>query len=75
LVKVHRRGKLIDMVVSTAGAFAQEHREEADDGVSLSAEEEAEIEVRIAQTDEEIRAGRAITWERFLEERALRRGG
>ena len=41
----------------------------------LSPEEEAELAQVIAETDEDFRAGRGISWEQFLEERAVRRAG
>lgn len=46
-----------------------------DEPVILSPEEEAEIEHVIAETDDDFRAGRGITWEQFLAQRASRRVG
>ncbi|MFT3764038.1 MAG: hypothetical protein QM820_00710 [Minicystis sp.] len=60
--------------MSTARARSREEQDDGD-GVALSVEEEAEILDRVAETDEDIRAGRAITWEKFLAERERRRAG
>jgi hypothetical protein len=50
------------------------HESEAG-GVVLTPEDEAELVSRIAETDEDLRTGRAITWEQFQEEREARRAG
>jgi hypothetical protein len=59
--------------MSTSPAAAEVLEEE--EGVVLSPEEEAEMEAIIAETDEDFRAGRCITWEQFLAERDKRRAG
>jgi hypothetical protein len=46
-----------------------------DGGIILSPDDEAELLERIAETDEDFRAGRLLTWEQFLEQRAVRRAG
>lgn len=45
----------------------------SDEPVILSPEQEDELEQVIAETDEDERAGRGITWAQFLEERGTRR--
>lgn len=57
------------------GAQARHDQSEGQEGVVLSAEEEAELDQVITETDEDERMGRCITWEQFLAERALRRAG
>lgn len=49
--------------------------ENADEVVSLSPDEEREIELAIAESDEDVRAGRVISWEQFVAERRDRRAG
>jgi hypothetical protein len=52
----------------------EQDQDGAEGGVILSPEDEAALEQVIAETDEAERAGRCVTWEQFLAERALRRG-
>ena len=61
------------MSTSTAHVEERDHDDE-EGGVILSPEDEAELERVIAETDEDERAGRCITWEKFLAERTIRRG-
>ena len=65
------RSKLLGM--TTARAEGHDQDIEAG-GVILSAEDEAELERVVAETDEAERAGQCIPWEQFLAERAIRRG-
>lgn len=51
----------------------QEALQAGDD--DLTPEEFDELERGAAQTDEDFRAGRLLTWEQFLERRAVRRAG
>jgi len=64
------RGRLLR--VSTARADEHDHGDQ--EGIILTPEDEAELDRVIAETDEDERAGRCITWEQFLAERAIRRG-
>ena len=52
----------------------EQDQDRAEGGVVLSPEDEAALEQVVTETDEAERAGRCITWEQFLAERAIRRG-
>jgi hypothetical protein len=60
--------------MSTARAVTAQDQADEQGGVILSAEEEDEFEQMIAETDEDFRVGRCITWEKFLADRQIRRG-
>jgi len=49
--------------------------EAEEQGVILSPEDEAELNERVAETNEAVRTGRAMTWEEFLAGREQRRAG
>ncbi len=62
------------MVKPMRTARARAKSDQAEEGVVLTPEEEAELEDVIAETDEDLRQGRAIPWDQFLAERPRRRG-
>ena len=51
-----------------------EHHPAEQAGVVIPPDEEAEFEAMLVEADEDEAAGRCITWEQFLAERAIRRG-
>jgi hypothetical protein len=53
----------------------EEDGEDEQGGVILSPEDEHDLEQVIAENDEDERAGRGISWEKFLAERTIRRAG